>query len=201
MKTPWTLLLSLVFAVALPGAVQAADGTSPASTELQRLFDEDQAERTPEAGKVIDWSAVSLRDEARQQRVKALLANGSLQSGADYFHAAMVMQHASEPDDYLLAHDLCVIAIGKGERQARFLAAASMDRFLRRIGRPQRYGTQYYSNHPSRPPKLAPVDPGVPDAIRLEMNVPTLAQAQAKEQRMASEHAAMQTLRASSPAP
>lgn len=200
MKTPWPVLAVLAIILALPGGARAQDASS-ASTELKRLFEEDQAERSPEAGKAIDWLALTLRDEARQQRVKALLAGGALQSGTDYFHAAMVMQHASEPDDYLLAHDLCVIALSKGELQARFLAAASMDRFLRSIGRPQRYGTQFRSNHSSRPPTLGPVDPNVPDQIRLEMNVPTLAQARAKEQRMAIEHAAVQALKSAGARP
>jgi hypothetical protein len=164
-----------------------ADGATSATAELQRLFDEDQAERTPVPGKVIDWGDLLLKDEARQKRVKELIASGRLSSGADYYHAAMVMQHATEPDDHLLAHDLCVIAISKGEQRAKWLAAASLDRFLVGVGRPQRYGTQYRSNHPSRPAALRPVDPNVPDQLRLELNVPTLQEARAKELKMAKD--------------
>ncbi|MFT7776112.1 hypothetical protein [Roseateles sp.] len=165
----------------------AAVSLSAASAELKRLFDEDQAERAPVPGKATDWGTVMLRDEARQQRVKDLIASGNLSTGTDYYHAAMVMQHASEPDDYLLAHDLCVVAISKGETRAKWLAAASLDRFLVSIGRPQRFGTQFRSNHPSRPPALRPVDPNVPDQLRRELNVPTLAQARARELQMAKD--------------
>jgi hypothetical protein len=191
MKTSRALLVSLCAALAASGvSAQSAPpptAASSGSAELKRLHDEDQSERTAAPGKVIDWSALMLRDEARQQRVKELIAAGGAQSGADYYHAALVIQHASEPDDHLLAHDLCVIAIAKGEPRAKWLAAASLDRFLTKVGRPQRYGTQFLSNHASRPPKLLPVDPNVPDALRRELGVPTLEEAQATERRMAKD--------------
>jgi ketosteroid isomerase-like protein len=164
-------------------AVLACAFVSAASAnELQSLFEEDQADRAP--GKPLDWETIGVRDEAREQRVKELLRAGSLQSGADYYHAAMILQHATEPDDYLLAHDLCVIAIGKGEQRAKWLAAASLDRFLGAIGRPQRFGTQFVSKRSFHPPRLAPVDPNVPDQLRRELNVPTLAEAKVKETQM-----------------
>ncbi|HEY1131507.1 MAG TPA: hypothetical protein VGF12_19025 [Roseateles sp.] len=181
--------LVLQLAMSAPALAQgasspdAAQNLSTAGAKLKLLFEEDQVDRVPAPGK--DWAAVTLRDEARQQRVKTLIANGSLSSGVDYYHAAMVMQHATDPDDYLMAHDLCVVAISKGEHRAKWLAAASLDRFLVSIGRPQRFGTQFSSNHPSRPMKLRPVDPSVPDQLRVELNVPTLAQAKARELSMA----------------
>jgi len=178
--------VAIVFALLCAATGPAvAQGVTPADAELKKLYEEDQAERTPAPGKNIDWSALMLRDEARQQRVKQLVSAGNLAGGADYFHAAMVMQHSQELDDFLLAHDLCVIAISKGEQRAKWLAAASLDRFLVAIGRAQRFGTQSRSNHPSRPPKLAPVDPSVPDQLRRELNVPTLEEARAQERQMA----------------
>jgi hypothetical protein len=169
----------------------AGDGadTSPVgdNQELAGIYREDQADRTMAPGREIDWNAVSPRDEAREIRVKELMSSGSLKSGADYFHAAMVLQHAVTPDDYLLAHDLCVIAIGKGEPQAKWLAAASLDRFLVSVGRPQRYGTQFGSKRIHQPMRLAPVDPTVPDSIRAEMNVPPLDEAKKREAKMVEE--------------
>lgn len=160
---------------------------APINGELKRLFEEDQADRTPAPGKSIDWEAVGMRDEAREHRIKELLRAGVLQSGADYYHAAMILQHATEADDYLLAHDLCVVAISKGEQRARWLAAASLDRFLTAIGRQQRFGTQFVSRRSFHPPKLAPVDASVPDQLRRELNVPSLEEAKAKEAQMAKE--------------
>lgn len=157
--------------------------------ELASMFAADQADRV-ETGKPVDWVAVSSRDEQREARVKQLLGEGKLVTGADYYHAAMILQHAPTPDDSLLAHDLCVIAISKGEPRAKWLAAASLDRYLMRIGRPQRYATQFGASRPGRPPRLYPVDPSVPDSLRRELDVPTLKEAQAREREAADQAAA-----------
>jgi hypothetical protein len=191
MKEYLALAALLAFGVSVASA--QGEGVSPqsagetSSAEMERLFEEDQADRTPAPGKSIDWEKVGMRDEARERRVKELIHSGALRTGADYFHAAMVLQHASEPDDYLLAHDLCVIAIGKGEHRGKWLAAASLDRFLMAIGRQQRFGTQFISRRSFHPPKLAPVDPNVPDHLRRELNVPSLEEARKREAEMAKE--------------
>lgn len=164
----------------------AANVTTGVSEELTKLYNDDQHDRVFRPGQTIDWEAVGIRDEQRELKVKQLLATDSLSSGADYYHAAMVLQHASSPDDFLLAHDLCVIAISKGESKAKWLAAASMDRFLVSIGRPQRFGTQFQSKKSFRPPTLVSVDPSVPDALRRELDVPTLQEAKKKEAEMVS---------------
>lgn len=168
-------------------SIASASAQAPltASQELAKLYEEDQADRESVAGRTQDWEAISIRDERREARVKALLAAGPLDNGAAYYHAAMVLQHATTPDDYLLAHDLCVIAIARGESKAKWLAAASLDRFLMSIGRPQRFGTQYHSSRSFKPPRLYPVDPGVSDVLRQELDVPTLDAAKKKEADMA----------------
>jgi hypothetical protein len=164
----------------------AADIAIGASEELTKLYNDDQADRIFRPGQTTDWEAIGIRDEQREMRVKQLLAAGSLGSGTDYYHAAMVLQHASSPDDFLLAHDLCIIAISKGEGKAKWLAAASIDRFLVSIGRPQRFGTQFQSKKSFRPPMLVVVDPSVPDSLRKELDVPTLEEAKKKEAEMVS---------------
>ncbi len=192
------------------GAAVGQEGNSATSSgldysvaaELKKLFDEDQADRSGLVpGKSVDWEAISMRDETRELRVKELIQAGVLSSGADYFHAAMVLQHAPAPDDYLLTHDLCVIAISKGEERAKWLAAASLDRFLIGIGRPQRFGTQFQSRRTFVPPKLAPVDPTVPDQLRRELNVPTLEEAKKREAAMAKEFEEMRRVIKRSNAP
>lgn len=71
----------------------------------------------------------------------------------------MVLQHASRPEDYLLAHEFCVVALAKGEKSARWLAAATEDRFLMNLKRPQRFGTQYFSSGSDQLTKLHEVAP------------------------------------------
>ena len=168
------IVAGLVVACAAHSAMAAPD----TSEELARLFTQDQADRKAQD---IDWSVVGARDDERERRVKELIAADALRTGADYYHAAMILQHAPTADDILLAHDLCVIAIGKGEERAKWLAAASLDRFLVRIDRPQRFATQYGSNRANAPMSLGRVDPLVPDSLRRELGVPPLAEARRRE--------------------
>jgi hypothetical protein len=153
--------------------------------ELAKMYEDDQGDRAPAAaGKPIDWNVVGPRDRQREARVKALYESGALRTGKDYYRCAMVLQHASQPDDYLLAHELCVVALAKGEKSARWLAAATEDRFLMNLKRPQRFGTQYFSSGPDKPMRLHEVAPGVTDGLRHELGVPTLAEARRREAEM-----------------
>ena len=153
--------------------------------ELSRLHDQDQADRTPPDGRSIDWAVVAPRDKARLKRVKEMYVHNLLQTADDYYHAALVLQHGDTADDPLLAHEFCVIAISKGknDREAKWLAAASEDRFLMNIGRPQRFGTQYRSDE-GGPMRVYEVGPGVTDETRRAMGVPSLAEAKAHEAEM-----------------
>jgi hypothetical protein len=179
-------ILGLTMAGGLTAARQEKYEQSQAQDdpELARLYDQDQADRSPAEGKAIDWEVVGRRDREREARVKELYEAGGLRTGKDYHRAAMVLQHAPRPEDYLLAHEFCVVALAKGERAARWLAAAAEDRFLMNINRPQRFGTQYRSTGPDDPVKLYEVGSGVTDALRKEMDVPTLAQAREREAKM-----------------
>lgn len=170
--------------VALSSVSAVPSQGATAGAELARLFDADQADRKPEAGRQIDWVEVGKRDQARLLRVRELYKGAALRAGEDYWHAAMVLQHSSEPADYLLAHELCIVAIAKGFDRAKWLAAASEDRFLGSIGRAQHFGTQYGSVGPGAPFRLKPVEEGVTDALRSEFDAPTLDEAKAREAEM-----------------
>ncbi len=156
----------------------AALSAAEVSDELARLFTEDQSDRRTET---IDWQEVGPRDTARLARVKQLYHGQKLMVGLDYFHAAMVLQHSSSLEDTLLAHEFCVAAISQGIEQAKWLAAASEDRFLDRIGRPQRFGTQF---HKDGLWSLGEVSPDVEDSLRAAFNVPSLLEAQMRAQEM-----------------
>ncbi len=159
--------------------------------ELRALYEADQADRTPGTAPQ-DWHKVEERDQSRQARVQALLEAGAAKTARDYYHAAMVFQHASTPEGIQLAHELAMIAAclgggggerGEDDKNARWLAAATYDRFLMYLERPQRFATQYRSS-PDGVMKLYNTAPGVSDAMRAALNVPSLAQAQAREQEM-----------------
>jgi len=154
--------------------------TSPASdnAELARMFQEDQDDRKPGLHG-IDWAKLKPRDDARLARTRELYASGALRTGADWFHAALILQHSSEADDYLLAHEMSVAAVAQGHKDARWLVAASEDRFLMKIGRKQRFGTQYEPGDEPGRFRLAPTEPHVTDALREALGIPSLAEAKA----------------------
>lgn len=111
------------------------------NAELYQLFEQDQLDRQGQ----IDWKLVSPRDEQRRARVAAILDRAEAKVSADYFHAAMVFQHGSKPEDFARAHELASKAaeLDPSNRQAKWLAAASKDRHLQSLGKPQIYGTQF----------------------------------------------------------
>ncbi len=151
-------------------AETSAGGGMADNDELRRLFQEDQSDRTPRPGDSINWSVVGPRDQARRARAHELYLASQLRTGADFFRAAMIFQHGQQPEDYLLSHELSIVAACKCESAGKWLAASSEDRFLMAIGRKQRFGTQL--TNPIQ------VDGTVTDALRAELNVPTVAEAE-----------------------
>jgi len=120
-----------------------AQQASPSSTEnsaLTQLFKVDQAARQ---GRDVDWTKLRAEDEERRKQVRHMLDAGEVRTAADYFHAALVFQHGEVPEDYLLAHILAGNAVILGNRDARWLSAATLDRYLNRTGKPQVFGTQF----------------------------------------------------------
>jgi len=153
--------------------------TPPAQTpqnnaEIAQMYKEDQADRTGDLT-IEKWHAVAERDAKRRERALELVKDGSLTTGTDFYHAAMIFQHAEEPDGYKMAHELAVTAISLGNNNAKWLAAASWDRFLLSIEHKQRYGTQFWIK--DKKASLQPVDEKITDTMRKLMNCPTLEQA------------------------
>lgn len=126
----------------------------PTNAEMTAIFDADQADR--QRGPNIDWKIVGPADQRRQARTQAMLDAGLLHSGEDYYHAAFVFQHGSEPGDYLKAHALAVIAAARGKPSAAWIAAATLDRYLQSIGQPQVYGTQFQTRDGTRRARHSP---------------------------------------------
>lgn len=117
--------------------------TTADNAALTQLFNTDQVARQ---GKNIDWQKLSADDEARREEVHKMLLAGEVRTANDYFHAALIFQHGQKPDDYLLAHVLAVDAISLGNKNARWLSAATLDCYLLAISQPQIFGTQFQSN-------------------------------------------------------
>lgn len=90
-----------------------------------------------------------------------MLTQGEVRTGLDYYNAALIYQHGKTPDDYLLAHVLALDAISLGTKEGRWLAAATLDRYLQSIEKPQIFGTQFHTENGvlTQPPPLHPSYP------------------------------------------
>jgi len=189
------LLLFLIACVVAGFAAQTpAAGTQnqpKTSNAIHQLFIEDQEEMPGAANGMSRLSEKEYyaRLKLREAKVRALLAAGELKTGEDFKEAAFIFQHGNKPDDCLFAHLLAMEAVIKGSDSAKWMEAATLDRYLQSIGRPQVFGTQYPLDpnlpHPVASSKapfrtgrtLAPYNEQfLPDSARLDFCVPVLAQ-------------------------
>lgn len=151
--------------------------------ELKALYDADQAARTHGD---IDWTIVSRQDAERREIVRTMLDRGEIRSGPDYERAAFIFQHGARPEDYLLAHALASAAVVQGQTSAAWISAATLDRYLQNIGKPQVFGTQFQAPNGEAYSQGSFDRALFPDALRSAMGVPTL-EAQAEQLRMMNE--------------
>jgi hypothetical protein len=123
----------------------------------------------------LEWTnKVGPRDAERRKQVMDLISDGELHTGKDFDEAAFVFQHGDAPNDFLLAHTLATVAITRGSSKSRWIAAATLDRYLQRIQQPQIYGTQYsIAGTPGAKFTQDPYNRNlIPDALRDELCVP-----------------------------
>jgi tetratricopeptide (TPR) repeat protein len=123
--------------------------------------------------------------EARLKRVKEIVEADEVKTADDFYHAAMVLQHGRDPEDYKLAHELSLKAaeLDPEHSSARWLAAAAKDRYLQNIGKPQIYGTQFRKVDGTW--TLDPIDEtAVTDEERAKWGVPPLAKAKERAEAM-----------------
>ena len=170
------LSLSLLFASGL-----LAQGTQavpkPDNAKLSEMYAVDQAARE---GDHIDWAKLTKEDEQRRQEVRRMLASSEVHTGNDYFHAAMIFQHGQNPDEYLLAHALSMDAVAQGNKDARWLSAATLDRYLLSIWQPQVFGTQFHGGADFGAMTHDRSNPGiVTDSMRASTCVTSAAEQQA----------------------
>jgi len=142
-------------------------------TELRAMFEADQADRRAVAAREMSRPELNLRDYERRQRLEHLAAEGAIQGVDDHYYAAYLLQHGTLPEEFRRAHDFAAQAVTRGSRPARWLFAATLDRWLVALGKPQQYGTQYVriGTHGYA---IYETDPEVSDAERAQYDVPPL---------------------------
>lgn len=123
-----------------------------------------------------EWDQLAKRDAVRRKRAIEIYRSGGLLTAGDYFDAALILQHGTAPDDYLLAHVLCTVAVVKGDTDAPWLSAATLDRYLQSIQRKQIFGTQYDGDE-KKGYTYEPYDDSLlTDSVRKAVQVPTRAE-------------------------
>ena len=155
-----------------PNRLYTAHDSDASNTEMEAIYKEDQRLRTVER---VDWEMVNKTDAERREQTRRLLASESLHTGKDFEEAAVVFQHGDTAEDYLLAHTLAIVAVSKGDATAVFIAGATLDRYLWKVGQKQVFGTQY-SGDAKHEWTQEPYDRGlVSDAVREQLGVPSQA--------------------------
>ncbi len=156
-------------------AAVSAPTCANASAELARLGDADQAIRVhPPA--VYDGPGLMEADLTRRIRVAELFAAGCLTTASDYGTAALIFQHGTAPEHYLLALVFASRAVELGDASERELVAKAADRYLVNTHRKQLFGSQRL-RPPGNPCWCMPsVEMTFPDAQRVAYAGRTLAQ-------------------------
>ena len=153
----------------------------PMNNEIASLYEADKQERVnqPRAN-TAEYKAMRVRDLERRVHVMKLVAANELHTAEDYYHAAHIMNHGDTVDDARNAHLLAMQSTELGHGPARWLAAATYDRWQMYQGKPQKYGTNYmYDGIRDR---LWDVDPKTTDEERAKWDVPPLAEQLRKAQ-------------------
>lgn len=179
----------LAIALAFPTSAQLASAPSAqsqdsaGSPELHKLFLEDQAARQRPLTK-DEAIALNHQDAERRIVVHEMLDKDSLRTGRDFEEAAFIFQHGATADDYLLAHTLAMIAVSKGRPSALWIATATLDRYLNKVGQPQIFGTQT-NRTPTTPWTQEPYNRTlVPDSLLPVLGVDSRAQQQRQVDRL-----------------
>ena len=154
--------------------------------ELRLLYETDKQERINQPKvNTPEYRSMRARDLQRRERVMEMLAANKLTTAEDYFHAAHIMNHGDTIEDARNAHKLALRSSELGYRPARWLAAASYDRWQMYQGKPQKYGTNYV--YDGREDRLWDVDPETTDKERAAWDVPPLAE-QLRKAQEANQH-------------
>jgi hypothetical protein len=155
---------------ALEQLVVTQDDDRTVSVRMASLIFVDQAVRQIPVD--FDPQKVSEKDTLRRIEVLDLIENGEIHSGRNLVYAAFIFQHGDCSAHYQFANRLAQIAMEAGYTDAKWIYAASLDRYLMSIGKLQKYGTQYSWIEGEY--QLYPVDPTTTDEERAKYNVPAL---------------------------
>ncbi len=155
--------------------VEALDAASPMDPRLKAIRDADQAERQ---GPSMKPDTVA-RDKARRVALTKLLDAGVAKTMRDFLAASLIFQHGATTEEIGRANALArrALALAPDSCPAQHMVAITEDRHLERLGKLQKYGTQYSCDDNTMAKcHRDPVDPTTTDAERTALCVPPLAE-------------------------
>jgi hypothetical protein len=177
--------VALVAQTSIPNAQTAKE--TPKT--VHQIFVEDQDDTHGPNGPRFTEEEYQQRVKAREATLREMLASGQIKTGDDFRDASFIFQHGDTAEDFLFAHILAMEAMVRGTTAAKWMVAATLDRYLQVTKQPQVFGTQYITDrnvplpvHPSGLPlpfgrTLEPYNENfLSDAVRTDFCVPTLAQ-------------------------
>jgi hypothetical protein len=185
------LMLALPVAVLNLGSIGlSAQSTAPTTAAVSRVHQLEIEDQSENPGN-ISGAEFYRHGDARRAEVRKLLDEGKLTSGEDFSDAALIFQHGQTPEEFLFAHVLAVEALIRGDSADKWLAAATLDRYLQAVNRPQVFGTQYPGDKAAGNTPKPQVDPHVmniqrtqqpydakllPESVRQDFCVPDVSQ-------------------------
>ena len=173
----------LLLAIFSAGCIQKkperlAKKESPVSSELMAMVAEQERARDSadlDAEAIAGLTGLTGLRQEHRHAVYRFVAKALIREPEDLYRAALLLQSADEttgPEICLQAHLLAAEAAEKGLEPAKFLAAASLDRYLVLVGGLQLYGTQYYNDDGIL--RLYPCDTTTTDSLRAVWGGPPL---------------------------
>jgi hypothetical protein len=185
------LMLVLPVAVLNLGSIGlSAQSAAPATAAVSRVHQLEIEDQSENPGN-ISAAEYYRHGDARRAEVRKLLEEGKLTSGEDFSDAALIFQHGQTPEEFLFAHVLAVEALIRAGSADKWLAAATLDRYLQAVNRAQVFGTQYPGDKAAGNTTKPQVDPHVmniqrtqqpydakllPDSVRQDFCVPDVSQ-------------------------
>ena len=185
------LPLGLFVAVlSLGSAAVNAQSAAPVTAAISRVHQLEIEDQQEHPGNISEADYYRHGD-ARRLEIRQLLADGKITSAADFSDAALIFQHGRTPEDFLFAHVLAVEALLRSGSADKWLAAATLDRYLQAINQPQVFGTQYPGDKAAENAPKPQVDARVlniqrtqqpynakllPDWVRQDFCVPNIGQ-------------------------
>jgi hypothetical protein len=186
-----TLTFALLLVLTCLGPIGLfAQNNSPAAPVVSRVHQLEIEDQSENPGN-ISAAEYYRHGDARRAEIRQLLAEGKIVSGEDFSDAALIFQHGQTPDDFLFAHVLALEGLMRGGSADKWIAAATLDRYLQSVNQPQVFGTQYPGNKATNNVPKPQVDPHVlniqrtqqpydsgllPDSVRQDFCVPDVGQ-------------------------